>query len=252
MIEVFYRARTGNHLFQYCFGRILAEELGYQLQATPIPHFDGTAASVEGHSYEEPVWNCPEATNPAEIIADRTPRRIVVRGYMQQYRYLHPYRHRIRQWAEIGQCKVLPEPDALVAHIRLGDYAAQGWVLSPNYFHAVIAREKFSRLYIVTDEPESPYLKGFERYAPTMVTGSSIESLRFIRCARRIVLSQSTYSWWGAFLSDAERIYYPLPRRSLWTPGRSLVDLRVHDPRYIYVTGIDTLPATKPIEQPAD
>ncbi len=242
MIEVRYRDRLGNNLFQYCFGRILAEELGYQLVAKPIPHFPGTYAVVAGQAFESPVWNCPDGVRLDEILADRTPRRIVVNGYMQQYRDYRPYRDKIRQWVEIGRSQVRPEPDALVLHIRLGDYRQIGWVLSPEYYHAIIARESFSRLYIVTDEPDSPLLESFVKYTPTLVTGSPIESLRFIRSSRRIVLSQSTYGWWGAFLSEADRIYFPLPRRSVWTPERTVIDLRVDESRYIYISGVETLP----------
>ncbi len=36
MIEVRYKGRLGNNLFQYCFGRILAESLGFTLKAEYI------------------------------------------------------------------------------------------------------------------------------------------------------------------------------------------------------------------------
>ena len=42
MIDVKYNGGLGNNLFQYCFGRILAERLGYALAAPPIPGFAGT------------------------------------------------------------------------------------------------------------------------------------------------------------------------------------------------------------------
>ena len=51
MIEVRYQGRLGNHLFQYCFGRILAEKMGYKLKADPIPGFPATSVPVEGHDY---------------------------------------------------------------------------------------------------------------------------------------------------------------------------------------------------------
>lgn len=241
MIEVRYRGRLGNQLFQYCFGRILAEGLGYRLEALPLPHFPGTHPTIEGEVIESPVWKCPENVRIIDLLADRTPRRIVVDGYMQHYRYYRRFKDKIRQWVAIERSKVQPEEDALVVHLRLGDYLPKGWVLSLDYYHAIIAREKFSRLYIVTDEPESPLLESFARYHPTAITGSFIESLRFIRSARRIVLSQSTYGWWGAFLSDADRIYFPVPRDSVWSPG-AFSDLRVDEPRYIYVNDVETLP----------
>ena len=240
MIEVRYQAQLGNQLFQYCFGRILAEGLGYRLNAGPVEPFAGTAAPVEGAAFETPVWDCPEEARLGEVFADRAPRRIVVSGYMQNYRYYRGHREKIREWLALGPSKEQPEPGALVVHIRLGDYWKLGWVLSLKYYHSVIEQEKFSRLYIVTDEPNSPFLKSFARYKPVLVTGSPIGSLRFIRAARRIVLSQSTYGWWGAYLSDADRIYFPVPKTSLWST-RSRVDLRVDEPRYIYVTGVDSL-----------
>jgi hypothetical protein len=242
MIEVRYRGRLGNQLFKYCVGRILAEGLGYRLGAVPLPHFSGTQSVIEGRMIESPVWECPENVRIIDLLADRKPRRIIVNGYMQHYRYYRRFKDKVRQWAEIGRSKVQPEEDALVVHMRLGDYLAKGWVLSLDYYHAIIAKENFRRLYIVTDEPESPLLSSFGRYHPTMVTGSPIESLRFIRSARRIVLSQSTYGWWGAFLSEADRIYFPVPRDSVWSPG-AFSDLRVTDEsRYIYVNDVETLP----------
>jgi len=250
MIEVRYRARLGNWLFQYCFARILAEELGYQLAAESIPQFAGTFTPVLGKAFEAPVWECPENANLDEILADRTPRRIVVGGYMQDYRYYRPYREKIRAWLALPPSREQPEPDALVLHVRLGDYRYLGWVLAPEYYHLIIARERFSRLYVVTDEPNSPYLETFARYKPTLVAGSAFGSLRFIRAARRIVLAQSTFSWWGAYLSEAERIYFPIPRKSLWSRG-SRVNLRVDDPRYVYVENVPTLPK-EPLEIPLD
>ena len=45
MIEVRYKGRLGNNLFQYCLGRILSEALGFALQANAIPGFPGTAVA---------------------------------------------------------------------------------------------------------------------------------------------------------------------------------------------------------------
>jgi hypothetical protein len=48
MIEVRYKGRLGNNMFQYCLGRILAEGLGFALKADPIPAFPSTAQYVDG------------------------------------------------------------------------------------------------------------------------------------------------------------------------------------------------------------
>ena len=42
-----YKALIGNNMFQYCLGRILAEELGFALQAEAIPGFPNTAERIK-------------------------------------------------------------------------------------------------------------------------------------------------------------------------------------------------------------
>ena len=51
MVKVRYKARLGNNLFQYCLGRILANELGFVLQADPIPGFPNTAQQANEAVY---------------------------------------------------------------------------------------------------------------------------------------------------------------------------------------------------------
>jgi len=53
MIKVNYDGNLGNNLFQYCFGRILAEELGYQLVANSIPGFPRTFDEISGFNYQD-------------------------------------------------------------------------------------------------------------------------------------------------------------------------------------------------------
>jgi hypothetical protein len=48
MIEVRYKGQLGNNMFQYCLGRILAEELGFALQAGPISGFSNTEEKIGG------------------------------------------------------------------------------------------------------------------------------------------------------------------------------------------------------------
>ena len=62
MIKVQYGGRLGNNMFQYCFGRILAEKLGYELIASPIMGFDETNQKVNGKRVEgyPPKLGCHE------------------------------------------------------------------------------------------------------------------------------------------------------------------------------------------------
>ena len=98
MVEVQYRGRLGNRLFQYCFGRIVAEGLGFALHAEPIPGFAGTAEAVRGAIHERPVVTLEHHVVDLEaLLGDPRPRRIVAHGYFQRYEYYRAFRDVIRR-----------------------------------------------------------------------------------------------------------------------------------------------------------
>src|SRR5262245_22399882 len=111
MVQIRYRAQLGNQLFQYCFGRILAEGLGYRLVRGPVTPFAATSQPIEGTAFRGPVWKCPDEVHVEEILADRSPRRIVVEGYMQRYRYYREHRDKIRSWLALAPSMEQPERD---------------------------------------------------------------------------------------------------------------------------------------------
>jgi hypothetical protein len=123
MVDVRYRERLGNNLFQYCMGRILAEGLGFALQAEPIAGFPNTQQCVEGARYEMPEQvlsgHCIDLRG---ILADRSPRRIVLNGWFQRSEYYRLHRERIREWLAFD-ASVMPDssPQVLV-HVRRTDY----------------------------------------------------------------------------------------------------------------------------------
>jgi hypothetical protein len=40
--------------------------------------------------------------------------------------------------------------------------------------------------------------------------------MAFVTRFDRIAISESTYSWWAAYLSNASEVYYPISKRGLW------------------------------------
>jgi len=106
MVEVKYSSQMGNHLFQYCFGRIIAERLGYKLKAGPIPGFSNTAKKVNGHDYfsypaDLLLGHIEKKIKRQEIdlkalLADKRKRKIVINGFFQRYEYYKPYKSQIR------------------------------------------------------------------------------------------------------------------------------------------------------------
>jgi hypothetical protein len=125
MIQVIYSGRLGNQLFQYCFGRILAEELGYKLVAEPIEGFPGTFESVSGLEFpdESPIiFSGGDRPDLDELLRNPPHRRIIANAYFQLYTYYVRYLDRIRHWLrheEYDRSAFQSNADTLVVHIRL-------------------------------------------------------------------------------------------------------------------------------------
>ena len=245
MIEVRYRDRVGNNLFQYCMGRILAEELKFKLNAKPIDGFDGTKAIVEGFSHDGPeVVYKKHDIDLEEVIKDKSDRKIILNGWFQKYKYYEPYADKIREWLfmpELPNILGISEKD-LVVHIRLGDYFHKyKRTLRHEFYDKILAETEYDRLFICTDESENrEYLGHFDQYNPVYYNGDPIDTIRFMKLFDKIILSMSTYCWWGAFLGKASKVFYPLTARDrggYWGENTE-IDLRINSDKYEYINNL--------------
>ncbi len=240
MITVEYKGGLGNILFQYAFGRLLAEELGYALNARPIPGFPGTQDIVAGHDYSDRKEIIVEGhqVDMGELMTQSEPVHIIVRGGVQRSEYFTPYRSKVREWMqpECSEKCTKPQSTDLVLHIRRGDYLREvGYPLPDSYYIQVMEQSQCDRMIIVTDDPKDPFFKKFDRFHPVLVSESQMEDFCFLRHAKHICLSQSTFSWWAAYLSEAQRIFFPQPVTGPFSAERPDIHLDVPEDRYIYV-----------------
>jgi hypothetical protein len=242
MIKVIYRGRLGNNLFQYALGRILAEEMEYELSTRPLP-FPATKDRVEGSSYSSPEMTILRyhIDIPA-LIADKTKRAIILDGWFQCYKYYAPFWARIRHWFSLSTPPIYPiniNNDDLLIYVRLGDIYAAGWTLKYVFYKTAIEMARPKRIFICSDSTNHPFLEQFNEYAPVILTRDTIFDLNIARLFKKIVLSCSTFSWWAALLSEAAEIYFPLAEEGHWShrsmqPPRCQQDLRINDQRFIY------------------
>lgn len=231
MVTVEYKGRLGNQLFQYCFGRILAERLGYRLNASPIPGFPGTGDVVHGDEFKskQPI-RIEKNDRPIlrELLSFAPGREVVINAYLQRYAYYASSMEQIRYWLRLDHYDPQPyQTDDLVLNIRLGDYLKLNWVLLPSFYTDIIDAVKPVGVTIVTDSPRSNYLRHFDQYSPRIIHEGPLEDFKWLVNAKRLVISQSSFSWWGAILSNA-RVWMPETTKSNWSAG-SPVDLRVRD-----------------------
>ena len=116
------------------------------------------------------------------------------------------------------------EEKPLMVHVRLGDYLAEKkfGILPKSYFHEAIETfvEKNSaiKIWVFSDDVEmaksyfDSEMQEAIRWIPEIDT-SPVNTLELMRHGSGYVISNSTFSWWGAFLSydRKARVIAPYP-----------------------------------------
>lgn len=182
-----------------------------------------------------------------------------------------PYRGQLREWFRFPHIdynkleffKLAPDPsnffigcerptiekDDLVISFRLEDYTTNNnkdRLLDFDYFRIILESKKFNKLVIITNpgcinhqDFYYKFLNDFREYDPIIVRCyEPVVSMAYGALFNNIAISQSTYSWWLAFLSNAENVYYPIPTEgpfSFHDDRYFGTDLRVAAPDFKYV-----------------
>ena len=221
MVEVQYRDRLGNNMFQYALGRIIAEELGLAFQAEPLSGFPNTAVFVGGTNHETPEQILGgHRIDLHGVLADHSPRKIILNGWFQRHEYFTPYRNRMQSWLAIDPVHHVPCNDAeLVVHVRRTDYVGLGWALPFSYYEEAIERAlpPSGRVSIVTDDPSDSFFLRFRRWRPTFFKGTPMQAMSYMSQAPRLIMSASTFSWWPSFLGNPEIVVCPVPSFGIWS-----------------------------------
>jgi len=195
-----YTGRLGNKLFQYCYARGLAERLGFAMEIGEIPGLPHLVTRIDGERYESPIVYCGNSDDPETVATDKSPRQIRPSGYFQRASYYD--RSTVRKWLEPDRFTTeRPDPDELVVHVRRGDFVHWDIALPIEYYWRAISRYRFSKITALTDSPDDPFAAAI---GGTVLPLDEIAALGYMASAKMLVISNSTFSWWGGFLSNAD------------------------------------------------
>ncbi len=241
MIEVIYDGNLGNNLFQYSFGRILAEKLGYRLQAKPIPGFLKTYDLVDGEVISDDKPILLRGQKPDLSFLDRLDikRRILLTGYFQRAEYYEPHSKQIREWLKLEDTIAADiAPNDVVIGMRRGNDYIPEHGLPRSYYNAALESMHFEKVYLCTNEPNDPFVQYYvKRYGAVVRAPGALDNMMFLKKFNKMIISNSTFLWWAAFLSDAEEIVFPRPSNGFWSndPISKNISLELKDPRFRYL-----------------
>lgn len=283
-VEVRFFGHLGNNLFQYALGRVLAEELGHALvcvaplaragfdrveQASGIAdqlsaladRFCDVPLRLPGREVivpqlrlvlgEQAEWH-GHGINLERVLRTGHAQRIVLRGYFQRCEYYLPYRERIRRWFHLPPVDGEPRPGPrdIVVHLRRShDMRVLDRMLSLGYYERALDAASFDRVLVCGLGIDATTRARLARFKPTYLELDALATLRLLQRANNIVVANSTFSWWGAWLSDAEHVWFPRPVRGIWSPERPDMALEVPEARYHYIDDVelDETPVFAPV-----
>lgn len=220
----------GNKLFQYAFGRILAEKYNRQLVADAIPGFPGAVPLGGEIMGGTPYKHTGHILHEDDLPHDRPWH---LSGYYQRYEYYRPYKEKIRQWYAHNMMPWL-DKTSICLHYRLGDFVQDNFNLPVDFVISLIDDIKHLDrvVFIVTDDPKHKIIKtltSYYKYASAIHHDKEIDDLKFIMYFNEVWLSQSTFSWWAAWLGHAKRVLFPVTKTGYWSDERPEIDLWVDD-----------------------
>lgn len=223
MISIDYLCGFANRLFQYSIANIVAKRHGLMLPAFPIEGFPQTYKNVDGIKCDgepEVVQTPADVYNILNRKVISRPLRVI--GLFQKANlYLNNQSDIKERWIRLDSSIHISEYSTmcdLIIHIRRGDYLLHNWGAPFSFYQEAIESSSFNKVCIITDDPRDPFLKRFQKYKPTVICSHYLSDFALLTRAKKLILSPSTFSWWGAFLSNAEKILFPIPQHGIWSP----------------------------------
>lgn len=239
----------GNKLFTYSLGVVLSEiqNLNLYIPKDSYIQRDGNMMLFPFNNIE----NKRDITSPTLHVTDDTlvvmglemfiksskDNHIFLDGYFSNYEYVKHHKEIIKKTFSSLISKKKYNNNIL---IMLRDSNIDStFVLPNNYYLEILERENFDTIFVSYDH----YNKHInlikilqQKYVVILLDLNIIELFKEITSFKKIIAAQGTFSFWAAFLSHAEKIYWPITKIGPNIVGHRDVNLIVDDePRYEFI-----------------
>lgn len=138
---------------------------------------------------------------------------LLYEGFFQSEKYFETQQNAIKKLFTIKpkyvqlfkqKTELLGKGETLVTvHVRRGDYLNANWQLPSSYYHQAIAKIQQPNLFYVFITDDHDFVaKEFADIEPKHIsTANEIIDFQFLVNADINILSNSSFSWWGAYLN---------------------------------------------------
>lgn len=228
MITIELNGRLGNQIFQYAICRLIAHRNGYNFY---IPN-EGQS-STEGIHIKNVFDNLDLGQNDGTILyryyEDHTiqkfnlnifniPDNTILWGFFQTPKYFSGYEELVKSWFNISLSEKTKEilkkynpKNYCYIHLRGTDYKNHShWFLSEEYYSKSInyIKDKYPEIsfLIVTDDIEES-----KKMFPHIecVSNDLITDFTLLLNSNKLIITNSTFSWWAAWLKSKETVIAP-------------------------------------------
>jgi hypothetical protein len=266
MIEIRFRGGPGEWLFQYAFGRLLAERWGVSMKSAQLPGMPRAEPVLNGRTFFGPMevfsGSACELLSTGSLIRPRDlldpfPARLIIHGWFLRTEYYAESLERLRDWFRqdvtesrgTAVCLRTRPPEAWADP---GAHAGKstGWGQTTSLLAEIeplVASANAGPLTVFADGP--PPMEFTKSLHPYGCDGAwypldTVASFRKLRSFRYICASaHHPFEWWAAFLNPSMHAWFYDPYlggcasgRCTWIGGRPLgrPDLRLSDSRFHY------------------
>lgn len=231
--------RMGNRMFQYAFGYLLAKQRNVPLYTEGLPNFNipSTPFSTIEPPYIETIRYGNNYVNYQELL--KYDKNIIINSFVQKASYYKDFRNELRTAFNINTKQTI-NPNKLVLHIRETDYKDIGCFLGYENYKKLINRTGFNEVIIVTDNSNCDTVQmllkdgytlnteGYVNIFDPVSDDRAMNDFYTLLYSENIAISQSSFSWWAAFLGFHKNVYLPYTTQvGIWKeqPKKDDIDL---------------------------
>lgn len=227
--------RLGNQMFQYATLKSIASKHGYKFTIPDSrfqdPYHDHQLFEAFELSSLSEDDICINRVNKRieeqhfhfdENLYENCPDNVDLLGYFQSEKYFVSIKDEVKKDFTFKKDTLsavkeyrenIPESKIIALHIRRGDYVGQPWhgCQSLEYYEKALSMLPDIPVVIFTDDPKWAFEQEmFESDKFYVSDGNdNLFDMCFMSMCNYHIIANSSFSWWGAWLSDSEKVIAP-------------------------------------------